>query len=90
METDSVVFEIFDSVKIDPLAKAISPTETYREEMPTPNSPSLPQPATGKKLIMFGAARCGMIGICTDHLVESADDGACGVLARQPRGPRRE
>ena len=67
--TDSAVFEIFPNIKIDPLAVALSSVcgddKVVKIKRPSPFTPiAIPEEVPfGSQLIMYGAARRGMIGV---------------------------
>ena len=69
-ETDSLVFEIFPNIEIDPFAVALSGDDNNvcYVNFPKPDSLSPNLPDLGTKLVMYGAARRGMIGSCVEML----------------------
>ena len=70
METDSVVFDIFPHIKIEPQVVTLSPSQVRKVDLPNPFENGEPFPV-GKKLIMFGAARRGMVGVHVDDEFDS-------------------
>lgn len=64
--TDSAIIEIFLSIKIDPLAVALSggDDQVLKIKLPKPfANPTAGALPYGQPLMMFGAARRGMIGV---------------------------
>lgn len=60
---DFIIFEIFDHIKIDPLAVALSggDDQILHIKLPVPGQTKVP-PAPGQRLVLYGAARRGMVG----------------------------
>jgi hypothetical protein len=76
--TDSAIIEIFPNINIDPLAMALSSGDDQRickitllRPFTTDADASDDLPS-GQRLVMFGAARSGMIGVRVE--VNSRDD----------------
>jgi len=81
MPTDSIVFEIFPHIRIDPLAVALSgdDSQVYKIVLPKPGA-ERPQPLPfGKKLVMYGAARRGMIGYRVEAIDRPCDAAATEI-----------
>jgi hypothetical protein len=74
--TDSVVFEIFPSIAIDPLAVALSggDDQVYRITLPIPETATADPLPYGQRLVMFGAAQRVKIGARVQPTGGRADD----------------
>jgi hypothetical protein len=77
METDSAIIEIFPSIKIDPLAVALSggDDQVLKIKLPKPFMIREDLPY-GQRLMMYGASRRGMIGARVVRTGENAEDPA--------------
>ena len=64
-QTDSVIIEIFPSILIDPLAVALSGGDDHvcKIALPKPGDTATNPKPPGQRLVMYGAARRGMIGV---------------------------
>jgi hypothetical protein len=87
MDTDSIIFEIYSNIKIYPLAVALSAGEDQVRKIVLPKPGVIPEPLPyGKQLVMFGAARHGMIGCRVkdvDRLAGSTSTDISAELATQ-------
>ena len=74
--TDSAVFEIFPNIKIDPLAVALSSGDdkVVKIKRPSPFTPIPEEVPYGSQLIIYGAARRGMIGVRVPRRGENVCD----------------
>ncbi|CAB9530388.1 expressed unknown protein [Seminavis robusta] len=101
--TDSAVFEIFPNIKIDPLSVALSSGDDkiVKIKRPSPFTPIPEEVPFGSQLIMYGAARRGMIGVRVPRRGENDDNqgsmeptgqtrltfsGDCGALTIDAQG----
>lgn len=80
MATDSAVIEIFPSIKIDPLAVALSGGDdnVVKIELPTPLPTPFANPPEhglpyGEQVVMYGAARRGMVGVRVQRTGDNID-----------------
>ena len=96
MATDSIIFEISTDIKIDPLAVALSggDDQVRKIVLPKPGALSDEPLPYGKKLVMFGAARRGMIGCRVrsydDQLVDVEKTDISAMFAAQSYDTRSD
>ena len=80
--TDSTIFEIFPSIMIDPLAVALSGGDDQVRRITLPRPFALPTTLPhGQKLVMYGAARRGMIGVRVE-VTDRLDDLSAAFAAK--------